>query len=360
MKKVLLLLSLMFLWVGAQAQSLRVWMDDMIMVADGTTVTYMTVSMTDADDLYSGFQMGITVPEGITIHQVKSGRVMVNDAKLNEFRFEGLGHSLITNMPDPQTIKVGCMDTRDNAEFYPDDAEGNIVEELFTIGLVASPDMVNGDYTIEMWDVEMIHQNATGVKPSNADLTAKMTITGGQDAASLVVPYTLTAAGYGTLILPFDAALPDGVKAYTCIGVEGNVIVMEEQSSIAANTPLVFCGTPGEYRFEGVSTATDDSYTVGLLTGVYVPTEILSGYVLQTHSGSTAFYHVETPAMVPAYRCSLNEECNSQKLVFADTVEDVNILMNEQAPSQYDLTGRRASGTAKGVLVKDGTKVFRK
>lgn len=365
MKKTMFLTYLLLALFGvqAQAQSLRVWMDDMEVTADGQTVTYMTVKMTDPNDLYAGFQMGITVPEGISIHQIRSGRVMVNDAKLNEYRFEGLGHSLTVNMPNSTTIKLGCMDTRDNAEFYRDDAEGNIVEELFTIGLVGSNDMINGEYTIEMWDVEMIHQNATGVKPSNTDLTAKMTVKGGKDTEPTTIPYTLTACGYGTLILPFDAELPVGVKAYTCTELDGNVIVVEEQGAITANTPLLLCGTPGNYNFTGVSVAEEESYTEGLLTGVFASTEITSGYVLQSQSGTTGFYRVENPLTVPANRCYLNVPSQSRMLSLnfdADGTTAIDTTRSEQQSKVYDLSGRKVIRKAKGVVVKDGVKVIRK
>lgn len=361
MKKTMTMIVLLLALFGvrAQAQSLRVWMDDMNVVADGQTVTYMTVYMTDPDNLYSGFQMGITVPEGISIHQVKSGRVMVNDAKLNEFRFEGLTHSLTVNMADSKTIKLGCADTGQNAEFYPDDADGNIVEELFTIGLVGSPEMVNGEYTVEMWDVEMIHQDATGVKPSNTNLTAKMTVTGGQDAAPLTIPYNLTAAGYGTIILPFDAELPEGVKAYTCTAIDGTVVVTEEQASIKANTPMLLQGVPGQYEFQGISSAEEDSYTQGILTGVYPATAISSGYVLQTQQGVTGFYRVENAQTVPANRCYLTMSGNAKllRLDFADSIE--NIMANS-ADKTYDLSGRRSAPNTTGVKIMSGRKVIKK
>lgn len=364
MKKTMTMIVLLLALFGvrAQAQSLRVWMDNMNVVADGQTVTYMTVYMTDPDNLYSGFQMGITVPEGISIHQVKSGRVMVDDAKLNECRFEGLAHSLTINMPNSTTIKVGCADLGQNAEFYRDDADGNIVEELFTVGLVASPEMVNGEYTVEMWDVEMIKiidGKTTGIKPVNTNLTAKMTVTGGQDVTPMTIPYTLTAAGYGTIILPFDAELPEGVKAYTCTAIDGTVVVTEEQASIKANTPMLLQGVPGQYEFQGISSAEEDSYTQGILTGVYPATAISSGYVLQTQQGVTGFYRVENAQTVPANRCYLTMSGNAKllRLDFADSIE--NIMANS-ADKTYDLSGRRSAPNTTGVKIMSGRKVIKK
>ena len=355
----MIVLLLALFGVRAQAQSPRVWMDDMSIVADGQTATYMTVYMTDPDSLYVGFQMGITVPEGISIHQVKSGRVMVNDAKLNEYRFEGLGHSLIVSMADSKTIKVACADMAQGEKFYRDDADGNIVEELFTIGLVASPEMVNGEYTMEMWGVEMFCKNTTAEKPVNTNLTAKMTVTGGQDGQA--VPYALTAAGYGTIILPFDAELPEGVKAFTCKALDGDVVVTEEQSRILANTPMLLQGTPGHYSFMGAGSADDDSYTEGVLTGVYPATTISSGYVLQTQQGVTGFYRVDAndPKTVPANRCYLTVTSNA-KMISLDFADGIDGIMADGSSSAYDLNGRRVTKDARGVVVKEGRKVVNK
>lgn len=185
MKRLFTIVGLMLSLFGvqAQAQSLSVWADDITINADGQTVTYLTVKMTDNNQLYSGFQMAINVPEGITIAQKRSGRVMVNDAELNAIRFEGLKHSLGVNMPDATTIKVACLDTSNNEEFYRDDAEGSIVEELFTIGLVGDPEMVNGEYSVTFSDVLMIHKDASADAAVVQPVT--LTVTGGQITSNI-------------------------------------------------------------------------------------------------------------------------------------------------------------------------------
>lgn len=359
MKKFLTFLMLLSVSFGVQAQSLRVWMGDMEMTADGKTVTYMTVYMTDPDDQYSAFQMGITVPEGISINKVKSGRNMVDDARLNADRFDGLAHSLGVNMPNATTIKVTCIDLSANEVFYADDADGNIVEELFTIGLVGSPEMYNGEYTIEMWDLEMIHQNATGVKPVNTNLTAKLTVKGGK-SSSVTIPYTLTACGVGTLILPFDAELPAGLQAYTCTGVVDNVLTLAGQTSIQAGTPLILLGEAGDYEFEGTPTATENSYTEGLLTGVMAATDVDNGYVLQTQGEVTGFYRMDKTLSIPAYRCYLNVESNIKAFVFSDDATAIEAITPSHNESVlYNLSGQRISKAQKGINIVGGKKVLK-
>lgn len=350
-----LLLSALF-EVQAQAQSLRVWMGDMEMTADGKTVTYMKVYMTDPEDVYAAFQMGITVPDGISINKVKSGRNTVDDIKLNADRFDGLAHTIGAKMPNTTTINVSCIDTSNNDEFYNDDADGNIVEELFTIGLIGSPEMYNGEYTIEMWDLEMIHQDATGVKPVNTNLTAKLTVKGGK-SSSVTIPYTLTACGVGTLILPFDAELPAGLQAYTCTGVVDNVLTLTEQTSIQAGTPLILLGEAGNYEFEGTPTATENTYTEGLLTGVMAATDVNNGYVLQTQGEVTGFYCLDKTRVVPAYRCYLNVESNVKAFVFSDDATAIKAIASSHNKSVlYNLSGQRISKAQKGINIVGGKK----
>ncbi len=53
-------------------------------------------------------------------------------------------------------------------------------------------------------------------------------------------PYTLNAIGYGTLMLGFDAVVPDGVTAYYAENVVGvNIDMVEVGDILSANTPVI-------------------------------------------------------------------------------------------------------------------------
>lgn len=370
------LISLVLALVGvqAQAQDLRVWVGDAVVTADGVTKTTLTVYQTDpTDNQYVAFQMQMHVPEGIHIAQRKQGRTdYVNDLTLNALRFEGLGHSLSSNMPDETTIVLSCADMN-NTAFYPDDAEGNTVEELFTIGLVADNTMTNGVYTVTLSGVDFIHSDGTSNSPEE-EVSFKLTVTGGQEPVETPISYTLSEAGVGTLILPYDAALPEGLKAYRCISLQETSVVLEEQPAIAANTPVLMLGEPGTYTFTGTPMGGDVSYTSGLLTGVMEATSITSGYVLQTQGGMTGFYAVnqEKPVTVPANRCYLQVEAGVKMLglLFPDDVDGIRGLTPASPDEEmvngkwYDLSGRqivnRKSSNGKyprGIYVREGKKI---
>lgn len=362
MKKLTECLILLLL-VGGQAvaQNLKVWMSAPTMVADGQTVTYLTVYQTDINgdgshNLYAQFDMRINVPAGITIAQRKEGRKTVDDFTLNEIRFDGLDNISSSILATETRISITTLNTGSDA-YYADTEEGETVEELFTLGLLADPSMTNGEYEIYLSDVKFIRLDASAEVPSET-VKATMTVTGGQ-AAEGEIQYTLPEAGMGTLILPYAAALPEGVSAYRCTSVEGTSVVLEGQSEITANTPLLLAGTPGTYTFTGTSEAAKSSYTSGVLTGVLQAEEITSGYVLQQQDGVTGFYRVGSSITVPANRCYLNVDSNVKMLSLKFIEDGVATVKKAQEDGEaFDLGGRRVTRTQKGVYIRNGKKVI--
>lgn len=99
---------------------------------------------------------------------------------------------------------------------------------------------------------------------------------------------SISSAKYSTFIAPFEVEIPAGLAAYTVDGVEDNgstLVMTEVETTIPANTPVVLNGAASVYEVSGVNVATQDSYTEGLLTGVYTETNAPVGsYVLQNKS----------------------------------------------------------------------------
>ena len=103
------------------------------------------------------------------------------------------------------------------------------------------------------------------------------------------IDFRITKAKYGTLILPFKADVPDGMTAFTCNEIVGNVLTLEEADCIEANTPyIMYAENETEYTtFTGLGAAEKDSYKEGLLTGVFVEADFAAtdegnyNYILQ-------------------------------------------------------------------------------
>lgn len=361
-RKSLIIFILVFAAMQLMAQDFKFWMSNPTLTADGQTVTYLHIYQTDANNKqYWNFQVEITMPEGIHIAKKKVGRDYVNDATLNEDRFEGLPHVLGVNMPDATTFKSLCGNSASKQPYYNDNAEGEPVEELFRVGLVADPEMKNGEYTITMYKAILVDTDVKDFRITEP-VTATMTITGGQGSENDIM-YTLTDAGCGTLILPFEAALPEGVEAFTCTGLDGNTVLTERQENIPANTPVLLTGTPGSYTFSGTGTATETAYTTGLLTGVLQATTIDDGYVLQQQNGVPGFYVVDgnNPKTIPANRCYLSVPSGVQ-VMRVDFGKATGLRPVSQLSPQgraYDLSGRPADKDAKGIIIVNNQKLIR-
>lgn len=344
------------------SDNLKLWMNDPVMVADGKTITYLTIYQTDEDDQYWNFQIEINLPAGIHIAKRKSGRNMVDDVTLNADRFEGLSHTISVNMPDATSFKAICTNSASKQPYYNDDADGNIVSELFTVGLIADEGMTNGMYDIGMYVAKFVRTDGETGHSLTDCAQSKMTITGGVDDSNSII-YTLGTSGYGTLILPFEAELPEGVSAYTCTGLDGSTILMQQQATIPACTPVILSGVPGTYTFTGEGTPAEDSYTDGVLTGVFRATVIDEGYVLQQQNGVVGFYYVDAadPKTVPANRCYLSVPAEIKMFtLFADDTDGIADIRDTDDSKVFNLEGRLVGKNFKGIVVKDGTKIFRK
>ena len=118
----------------------------------------------------------------------------------------------------------------------------------------------------------------------------------GKVKQKMVYEYTLSAAKWGTIIIPFSCAKPDGLKLYEALSLDANgKIVMNEVQRFEANTPYIVGGTPGQYKLEGYAGKHGEKYTKGVLTGVYVLTNPPVGsFILQNHpdEAGVAFYRV--------------------------------------------------------------------
>ncbi len=199
--------------------------------------------------------------------------------------------------------------------------------------------------------------------------------------------YFVSPAGYGTLVLPFNANLPDDLKAYSCSGVDNDVLILQEENSIRRNVPYIVKGTPDHsYNFTGpeaidsdkqIARVNDDDILIGAL-GSNVPLEIGTDYIMQVHEdGKAAFYHyMGAPASPTAtqFRAFLRfpettaPSSQAPKINFPgngdDETEGISTLSTDTLPAGiYTLDGHRQSSFQKGMnilIFEDGTaqKVF--
>ena len=188
-------------------------------------------------------------------------------------------------------------------------------------------------------------------------------------------------ADYATLILPFEAQVPAGLNVYSCTSVQTNGTTLDliAADKLQANKPyIVEDATPNDksdntFTFEGIGTASKDSYTEGLLTGVFIEkTASVGTYVLQNGTSGIGFYAVAENAqpMIPIYRAYLVTSGNAKMFAFDNgTVTGVDDLITTDADALvdvYTLSGslirssvkksKALQGLAKGLYLVGGEK----
>ena len=185
------------------------------------------------------------------------------------------------------------------------------------------------------------------------------------ETAKPSVTVNTTAAGWGTLMVPFSGTeLPVGVKAYTCAAVEGNSLTLAEVDVLVANKPYIIEGSWNE-MLTGNAQGTALTYSEGLLTGTYAQIAAPNGsYILQKQDEKVGFYQVDTDVAqpnVPANHAYLTNGGGSavKAFFFGDTATGINAVMNKIAAGEiFDLSGRKVAKMQKGnVYIINGMKV---
>ena len=195
------------------------------------------------------------------------------------------------------------------------------------------------------------------------------------EAQKAEVTLNISNAKWATLILPFDADIPDGVTAYTSdqINPESNDVTLAEATELKANTPYLINGKEGKYDFSGYGLADKDNYTdaASLFVGTYVDYQTIANagnYALQNQNGEVAFYLVTNNATpwIRAYHCYLKctEAAGAPVFRFtrggATEIESLETTDNNgQTIVIYDLMGRKVNAMEKGkVYIVNGKKVI--
>ncbi len=197
------------------------------------------------------------------------------------------------------------------------------------------------------------------------------------EAVPVTIEWEMTSAEWGTIILPFEADVPDGLTAYSCDEVSGDELVLTEATPLEANTPYIMAGAAATYEFKGVAVDAENGLTAGLLTGTYETMDcdaLLEAagtgtvYLLQnqTDVDGVAFYPViedeSAEATLTANHCYLLVPSSVSPTALrlpgmATAIEAVesDVIANDAI---YDLSDRRVSKAVKGVYIQNGKKVL--
>lgn len=170
--------------------------------------------------------------------------------------------------------------------------------------------------------------------------------------------YKMTAAGWGTIIIPFDCEKPEGLTIYECTSVNDGKLVVEEVNSFKANTPYLLKGPKDvetTYPLEGYAAKHEDKYEKGVMVGVYSWQEPpADSYVLQNQDEGLAFYrHLAGNGVeVGPNRCYIKPQSGELKSIqFPDDETNGVAYANATDSSLVDVY------TTAGVTVKHQVKM---
>lgn len=207
----------------------------------------------------------------------------------------------------------------------------------------------------------------------------------------------------GTLILPFEAVVPNGMKVYELKKFSNKVMQFEELNTIAANTPYVWRSTKNvssisslekttlnhnDATTEYAGTTVDDWTLYGVLNSKTISAEkpgVTSD--LWIYVGSTGQFKNYDAVKVAPYRAYLKGWAYNE--VFSDAANNINASFPERSLSiefidmdgttsieevivdregnissaaedgaYYDLSGRRVENPTTGIYIVNGKKVL--
>ena len=165
--------------------------------------------------------------------------------------------------------------------------------------------------------------------------------------------FTCTVDGYRLLMLPFSANAPEGARVYTI----ADDLSLVEMRSVPAHQPVLI-EAQGEVTFSGQG---DVSYAVSpldaTLRGTYTATTLYVGdYVLGSQDGTWGLKRLDAATTLQPFGVYAQPDAKVSFLPFGggtDGIVDVNVNGNGNVNGNdvYDLTGRRVSRQAKGLVI---------
>lgn len=332
-----------------------------------------TVSL-EGSLIYTGYEMDITLPEGIELNYYEGAPdvALYNyDDCIYPFTTDRRGNKTFTHTITvsygevaARTIRIACISTS-NENFKK--GEG----KLLTIYLKASAFAKPGNVSLALSNCKLATfdgetMKTTGYVPEQTEIGG---IKVGNNAT---VPVSVTSL-WGTLMLPFSASVPSGMKAYSCTSHDTENLILSPVSSIQAFTPyIVYSENSFSDNLTGTVSASDypttDIVTAGYLKASIKAQAVTEGYVLQKQGGEVQFYRVNSgkPVNIPAGKCwAVLPQQLAAKAAFGITVDNTTGIAspnvgNTSANDCYTLDGIKVNQVRKGTIyINNGKKVIR-
>lgn len=326
-------------------------------------------------------QTGIVVPNGtyqvrFTGFYAPTGLGALNATDLNTYKTNGDAAVFAVGYANGETIKLPSVYSLEATESVANVHQKKVGDFFFP----GNPDQANGSLGHRLYQTELLTVTVTdgtltlGVKsiegcPTSAwiGLSEVKLYYLGQADAGLTLTVEVTDAGYATFVAPMEAAVPDGVTAYTAeVNANGKTLDLTSINPIPANTPVLLEAAAGSYTFTGDEVPAVVNPTFGALVGTYSRIPAPHGsYVLQKHGEKAGFYYVDSSDAVPyvnANRAYLAAPSSGVKaFFFGDEATGIQAIDNGQKTTEgaiYNLAGQRLSKMQKGINIVGAKKVM--
>lgn len=366
MKKTILTVCLFLLAaIGLQAEETTdyITLSATKAVNPGGDEVTITVNLAGSENYYAGYNMDIHLPLGVELafDTKNKPKVKLPFKATKEDNFYpsteeepedeeedptySYSHSISTSYGTvgDRVIRIACFSS-ENESFL--DTSG----KLFTFTVKATPYAKPGAADILIDGVAL--KVAGGAEYDPVARTDQNITIGTSSTTTLSISSTNK---WSTCILPFDATLPTGVRAFSCAGTkDAEYLALTEESSIVAYTPYIVYAEEGySGPLSGTVDAKDyaETKSMGYLTGAIAPQQITSGYVLQNKGEGAMFYRIlQGTFNIPSGKCWLSIPQGSNAYHFGDATGISTVSENKKNTTVHDLSGRPVEEMKAGEL----------
>lgn len=374
MKKLLIICGFMLTWVAAWADNQRT--TDHLEIGEiqlqlGGTYGTLSIDL-KGQNSYTAFGFDLYLPAGYEYDlngstdwnkaiQAKVEKYSIYPYTEDRDGDKSYSHTLSANIQQDGALRITTLSN--NSEAFRS-SEGTIVKVYVKTTPYAKP----GSASIQIKNCFFV--TPAGVQYDTDDITISDKVSA---TSTTSIPFSISAANQlSTCILPFDAAIPDGVKAYECSDVETEdaetYLVLTEANSFEAYTPYIVYSESG---YSGNLNGTVDAskypqegyVTRGLLNGSIEPQMISAGYVMQNKDDGAMFYNVDGKSfLIPAGKCWLSSTVQEAKAVRFRSSDAAGISTIMESANEngviYNLLGLKVNRINPGHIYIKGNKKY--
>ena len=172
--------------------------------------------------------------------------------------------------------------------------------------------------------------------------------------------FTCTVNGLQLLMLPFNAALPEGARAYKI----ADDLSLQEMRSVPAHEPVLI-DAAGEVTLTGSGEISYSSSPLSTaIRGSYTSVPLYAGdYVLGQQDGKWGFVRLTENATLSPFGAYAHPTSAAAFLPLDLTpsgINDVQATTNNTRHTTYNLMGQKVSEHARGIIIKNGKKLLRR